>query len=241
MGKLRTKEDVLSEIHKIHGDLYDYSKFEYINTDAPSIIICKEHGEFLQTPYKHTKRNQGCPTCGAKKCVVSKKENNLKKRAVIEQPLDYKFITCSKGNLCKISNCDYDKVKDQVWTNSRGYLHNHTYGRLHRFILDVSEDMVVDHINRDKSDNRRENLRVCTQAENVRNSRRTVGISKYKGVQLNKKYNKWTATINFMGKKQQIGTFTDEIEAAKTYDKRALELFGEFAYLNFPEFKEEYE
>lgn len=240
MGKLKTQEDVLLEIYEVHRDLYDYSKFEYVNTDTVTVIICKEHGEFLQTPYKHIKRKQGCPICGKEKCKESKRRNNIKKRTFLEQPCSFKYIICSKGTFCKVSNCDYKKVKDIIWTNSRGYLRNSDFGILHRFILDVPNGMVVDHINRDKSDNRRENLRVCTQAENVRNSKRTSGLSKYKGVQLNKKYNKWTATINFLGVKKQIGTYIDEIEAAKAYDKKALELFGEFAYLNFPELKDEY-
>ena len=235
MGRLRTKEDVLSEINEIHGDLYNYSKFEYVNTDTPSIIICKEHGEFLQTPYKHTKRKQGCPKCGEEKCKVNKKINNIIKRTHLDQPDDFKYIVCSKGTLYKVSNCDYDRVKDIIWTNSRGYLYNVDYGRLHRFILNAPEGVVVDHINRDKSDNRRENLRLCTQAENVMNSKRVSGASKYKGVQFSKKYSKWTAYITFSGRGKQIGTYMDEVEAAKAYDKKALELFGEFAYLNFPD------
>lgn len=235
MGKLRTKEDILAEIHSVHGDLYDYSKFEYINTDTHAIIICKIHGEFKQTPYHHIKRKQGCPKCGAEKCKVSKKLNNIAKRTVLEQPEDYKVVMCSRGSLIKVSNCDYDKVKDIIWTSSRGYLHNSAYGSLHRFILDAPKDMVVDHISRDISDNRRENLRICNHRENLLNSKSERGISSYKGVQFNKRHNKWTASITFMGKTFRIGTFTDEIEAAKAYDKKAKELFGEFAYLNFPD------
>ena len=52
MKKL-TKELVLEQFKKIHGDLYDYSKFEYESSDIKSLIICKNHGEFTLTPAKH--------------------------------------------------------------------------------------------------------------------------------------------------------------------------------------------
>ena len=45
-----------------HGDKYDYSKVEYINSTTKVCIICKEHGEFWQTPHGHV-RGQGCPKC----------------------------------------------------------------------------------------------------------------------------------------------------------------------------------
>jgi hypothetical protein len=60
-------------------------------------------------------------------------------------------------------------------------------------------------------------------------------MSKYKGVYWEKRYRKWCAAIWFEGRNHYLGSFDVEIEAAKAYDRKAVELFGEFAYLNFPE------
>ena len=62
MGKLLTTDNFIEKAKTIHGNKYDYSKVEYVNIDTKVRIICSEHGEFLQTPYKHLK-SQGCPKC----------------------------------------------------------------------------------------------------------------------------------------------------------------------------------
>ena len=57
----KTKEQVLKEFTCVHGDLYDYSKFEYIGTKKKSCIICKKcNKEFWQTPDNHKSKKQGC-------------------------------------------------------------------------------------------------------------------------------------------------------------------------------------
>ena len=62
-GKRLTQEECLKRFKEIHGDKYDYSKVVFNNVDEKVCIICKEHGEFWQTPYKHINRKQGCPYC----------------------------------------------------------------------------------------------------------------------------------------------------------------------------------
>jgi superfamily II DNA or RNA helicase len=61
-GKNRTTEDFIAEARKIHGDKYDYSKVEYVNTKTKVCIICPEHGEFWQNPCDHL-IGKGCPKC----------------------------------------------------------------------------------------------------------------------------------------------------------------------------------
>lgn len=63
MGKKLTKEIVLTRFYGAHGDIYDYSKFEFAGVDSKIEIICRQHGSFRQTPYRHWK-GQGCPACG---------------------------------------------------------------------------------------------------------------------------------------------------------------------------------
>ena len=56
---------------KIHGDKYDYSNIDYVNTKIPVIIGCPIHGDFEQTPDKHVNSKHGCPTCGGTKKMTS--------------------------------------------------------------------------------------------------------------------------------------------------------------------------
>lgn len=63
MSKTKTREEIITEFTNIWGDLYDYSKFEYVGAKVKSIIICREHGEF-PIDADHHKHGEGCPLCG---------------------------------------------------------------------------------------------------------------------------------------------------------------------------------
>jgi hypothetical protein len=107
---------------------------------------------------------------------------------------------------------------------------------LHRLIMNPPKGMMVDHINGDGLDNRRANLRVCTNAENGRNQRLSKNNkSGYKGVSWFKRDKKWRSKIKHEGKSRCIGLFDCPEKAARAYDAVAKELFGEYANLNFPE------
>lgn len=108
---------------------------------------------------------------------------------------------------------------------------------LHRFLMNAPVNAIVDHKIPTKTlDNRKYNLRLCTIQENQMNKRSNRGesSSKFKGVTWNKNHEKWCARIQINGRTSQLGDFRSELEAAKAYDNAARELFGEFAYLNFP-------
>ena len=62
MKKLTTKE-IIQKAKLIHGDKYDYSKVEYINSNTKICIVCYSHGIFWQIPYKHINEKQGCSKC----------------------------------------------------------------------------------------------------------------------------------------------------------------------------------
>lgn len=115
---------------------------------------------------------------------------------------------------------------------------------LHRLIAQTPPGLYTDHANRDTLDNRRSNLRWATPAQNSANTDyrpRPGSTSQYKGVSWNRSRNLWHASINDgpqPGRRsnlRRIGYYTDESEAARAYDAAAREVFGEFAYLNFPE------
>lgn len=111
--------------------------------------------------------------------------------------------------------------------------------QLGRFIWEnlvdkIPDKMVVDHKNNNPLDNRIENLRLCSRTENTRNSAPSKTVKKtsiYKGVCKNKKRSKWIASIR-CEKSIYIGSFSSEVEAARAYNKKAMELFGDFAWLN---------
>ena len=80
-GRGLTNDEVIKRFMEVHGDEYDYSKVEYRKSSEKVIIICKEHGEFEQTPQKHL-NGQGCPLCGNKK---SNENRKTKKEEFIER------------------------------------------------------------------------------------------------------------------------------------------------------------
>jgi hypothetical protein len=104
---------------------------------------------------------------------------------------------------------------------------------MHREIMHAPKGMVVDHRKDNSLNNRRRNLRVCTQAQNRANSRPHGGRSGFKGVY--PQGNKWYGLVEHQGKQHYAGSFPTPEEAARSRDRLALKLFGQYAWLNFPE------
>lgn len=92
----------------------------------------------------------------------------------------------------------------------------------------------VDHINRDPWDNRRENLRYATAAQQAANTEKCFGKSKFKGVSWDTAREQWRVECWLGGKRQSGGYFDSETDAARAYDQLAREAAGEFAFQNFP-------
>lgn len=107
---------------------------------------------------------------------------------------------------------------------------------MHRQVLHLKDKSLhADHINHNTLDNRECNLRPATYTQNRMNSRiGTRNKSGYKGVSWHKHANKFIASLRTDGKLIYLGLFVDPSEAAKAYDRKAKELFGIFAFLNFP-------
>lgn len=130
---------------------------------------------------------------------------------------------------------DYDKIKDYCWHIVKGYpianINGHTVS-MHRMILNAPNESIVDHANHNTSDNRKANLRICTNAENNANTKLSVkNTSGAKGVYL-RENGKYTAYISKDNKRYWLGTYETIKEASDVYDCKALEFFGEFACLN---------
>lgn len=109
---------------------------------------------------------------------------------------------------------------------------------MHRAIMDAADGELVDHINGNGLDNRRQNLRLVTSQQNRMNILAPRGMSGYIGVSWHKRLNKWQVLMKVNGKAIYVGVFCCPIEAAIARDVAAMELHGEFASLNFPELRE---
>lgn len=138
---------------------------------------------------------------------------------------------------------DYDILSRHRWNvDKHGYAVTSMSSKnmyMHRMVFGtVPQKHVVDHVNRNKLDNRRENLRMATRADNLLNSRNGVANVDYVGVRANGR--KYAAYTGIKGKNVYIGTADTAEDAAKLRDAFAYTLHGEFIYLNFPGNVEEY-
>lgn len=150
-------------------------------------------------------------------------------------------IKLTKGFEAILDDCDNEYAKNK-WFESNGYAVRTSYDggvqktlRLGREILAINDPKLeVDYINHDTLDHRRENLRIVTRMQSQQNRKvmKTKTSSKYKGVFWLERIKKYTATIRINKKQLHIGCYSNEDDAAKAYNKKATELFGEFAYLN---------
>lgn len=144
------------------------------------------------------------------------------------------------GAVTMVDVADADRVVSAAnWTlHSTGYAHGAIGGGeralLHRFIMgDALNGLWADHINGDRLDNRRANLRPCTRAENALNKRSYRGTSSFKGVHRHR--SGWRARIRVANRLYSLGTHASELDAALAYDIGARVLHGRFASLNVPD------
>jgi HNH endonuclease len=151
-------------------------------------------------------------------------------------------IYLSKGAVALVDEEDFLRVSHLNWFLSpQGYAYRTSprdaNGKrssilLHRLLLDFPAGLEVDHINGNRLDNRRENLRVVTSQQNSMNQRKTRGGSRFKGVAWAKKSNAWRAAIKAEGVHHVLGFFTNESAAAVAYNLAALRLCKQYARLN---------
>lgn len=156
-----------------------------------------------------------------------------------------KRIPLTQGKFALVDDADFNWLNQWKWCV---FFNGHSWRAVRvvrkktiymsRFMVDAPQGKLVDHHNHDTLDNQRHNLRICSCTQNNANQIiRNYTISKYKGVYWDKtrqRNKRWSANIKKEGKVCRLGRYLTEIEAAKAYDKKAKELFGEFAYLNFP-------
>ena len=157
-----------------------------------------------------------------------------------------KEIALSQGRVALVDDCDFEELSKHKWyavwiTKSFYVMRKINNGNrpvteyMHRQVIAAQSGDCVDHINHNGLDCRKSNLRICTQSQNLGNKKKYgITASKFKGVFWHKQRMKWRAQIKFNYRSIHLGLFTDEPTAARAYDTKAKELFGEFALLNFP-------
>lgn len=153
-------------------------------------------------------------------------------------------IPLNNGMVAIVDAIDYDFVSTRRWhAAKKGYTYYAVTNNsgpgpaviyMHQLIMPVKKPLEIDHANGNALDNRWSNLRACTRRQNKMNNRthkkRSSTPSIYKGVYRHK--NKWQARIQLNGESYHLGSFALESDAALAYNKKAVELHGEFARLN---------
>lgn len=156
---------------------------------------------------------------------------------VVEFKDDYGIIYTLDGTAFYFDKEDYPLIQDKFWYNSNGYLYhcyvldgkNH-YVAFHRLIMNVDDNLYVDHKDRNTTNNRKSNLRICTHQENDRNSNLTsANKSGVLGVYFDKSRKKWTAVVTINHKEKYFGRYVNFDDAVRARLKGEIEYFKEFA------------
>lgn len=157
-----------------------------------------------------------------------------------------KQIELTQGKTAIVSAEDFEYINQWKWSYDG---HNHCAVRsetikkdgkyksksilMHKLIMETPKGMDTDHINGDRLDNRKSNLRICTHRENMCNRKQSkANKSGYKGVSWDNKYSKWVTRIRTSEKYMHVGYFKDKLSAAKAYNEAAKKHHGKFAKLN---------
>lgn len=158
------------------------------------------------------------------------------------------LVPLTRGHFAKVDAEDIPVVEGRLWRAAKwrsGWYAVRSVNRstipMHRAIMHPLEVMVVDHINGNGLDNRRDNLRIATASQNLMNRRgaQAGNRSGYIGVHWHKATGKWRAAVKTAGASVDVGFFEDKEAAAHARDSAAIEMHGEFASLNFPRQEEE--
>jgi len=161
----------------------------------------------------------------------------------------FRRIKLTRGKYAIVDVEDFERLNQYKWHCTHyGYAQRAVYDKtgkgrkqtgiyMHKLICPATKGMIVDHINRNCRDNRKANLRVATQKQNVWNRKflRRGGKTHYNGIRWDKNRKKWQVRLTINGRRESFGYYADETEAAKAYDRVAKKYRGEYACLNFSE------
>lgn len=151
-----------------------------------------------------------------------------------------KKIPLTQGYETLVDDTDYEELAKYSWyyknSNGGGYAARNVFRangkrttiRMQRQIMKTPKGFETDHINGDKLDNQRANLRIVTKSQNQWNRKKQAGSSKYKGVYWNKKNQRYHVQLQMNGKKVWLGYYATEEEAGEAYKEGVVKFFGAF-------------
>jgi hypothetical protein len=212
--------------------------FRVFLAHAPGLLACINHpdgaGQIMAV------------SCAGACANFRPRHKTAVRSAPLEPPDDnVRYIPLTQGKYAIVDAGDYEWLSQYKWHAVRDcrtgtyYARRYEKGRrvaMHSQIMQPPKGKVTDHMNGNGLDNRRGSLRNCSRLENSRNRRKNrTKAAGFKGVWQDKKTGKYRARIRFQHKTIYLGTHTTAVEAARAYDHKAIELFGQFARLNFPE------
>lgn len=148
------------------------------------------------------------------------------------------IIKLKNNTEIKIDKEDFIKIKDKnLLIKNNKYVYFNKNGvsiYLHRFLMRCRKNKVIDHIDGNPLNNKKSNLRICNQGENMRNQKKTnkKKSSKFKGVTYRKDRKAWISSIKLNYESIYLGYYKTETEAALAYNQAAIKYYGKFACLN---------
>lgn len=201
----------------------------------------------LESPYAgYVERNLAYARACARDCLLRGEApfaSHLLYAANLIGPEQPVTVPLTRGFSTVVDEADAERVLERKWfaQGKEPHVYAARHQRvgdaqltiyLHRFLLDAEPGEEVDHINGDRLDNRRANLRIATHQENSRNTgRRSDNLSGYKGVSA--QGDRWRANIRIGDEQVYLGAFDTAEAAARAYDSEAVKRYGRFARVNF--------
>ena len=183
-----------------------------------------------------------CPLACCRNFCAKRRSYERTDPAQMPAPADpsIRHIPLTRGKFTMVDAADFEWLSQYRWSAcgvgenlyARAF-HEGKHLLMHRLIMNPPPGMVVDHKDGNRLHNRRCNLRNCTPQQNQLNTRPHRKTKQFKGV--SPCGDKWQARIGYRGEQFFLGVFDDPVEAAKARDRKAVELYGEYAWLNFPE------
>lgn len=221
------------------------TKKNYIGMTFGRITVLEQVEDHITSSGKHITKLKCQCECGAVKeiCAFQLMRGDIKScgkcnrnrnnnQYIIHD--DYAELITNVGDRFLIDKEDIDRLKKYTWGISKGYgatTINRKSLKMHRFIMNCPDGFIVDHINHNKLDNRKCNLRICTIEQNNMNTQKYKNnTSGAKGVVWDKKSNKWQARISFHKKRIILGMFEKKEDAIKARQQAEKEMFGEYSY-----------
>lgn len=219
--------------------------FAGINDDRRALWLCRcDCGNSKIVSGKDLKRGH-TKSCGCAKrtwlAEAMRRTARKKAEQLIRQRVDPSgVITLPNGMQAFVDPVNLPIVSAHIWgilDNGRNCYARSGHLLMHVLLMGSREGFQVDHCNGNGLDNRRENLRWATSSQNMANK----GIQgssrqRYKGVIPPRgRYKHWRACVTKNGVRHSLGPFASQEQAARAYDAKALELFGDYARINFPE------